>query len=206
MKNAFSGIVLLLGTGGLLSEAHAGGIDLALSDETANVAVLLNPGEFYRVDGSELAIGGFISEEDDRLAHVSLMARGYRQSATSQYSLAAGIKAVVGEVAIDEERVAQKGGDDAEKVGAVGLGLQAGFLVAASRYNPMELTFGAFYAPSITSFSDAEQFTELTARLEIEVIPQASAYVGYRRMGFDTNDYDDVRLDRAVHIGLKIVY
>ena len=206
MKNALAGIALLFGTSGLSPHVWAGGIDFALSDETANVAVLLNPRQFYEANGAELSVGGFISEEDDRLVHLSLMARGYRQSATTQYNLAAGVKAIGGEVAIEEDRVQRKGGDDVEKVGAVGLGFQAGFLVAPSRYNPIEFSVGAFYAPSITSFSDADQFSEITARLQMEIIPQASAYVGYRRMGFDTNDYDDVRLDRSVHVGLKIVY
>ena len=206
MNKALAGLVLLLGSGALWSgAARAGGIDLALSNETANVAVILNPRRFTQGGGSELAVGGFISEDDDRLLHASLMARGYHQSATSQYSLAAGVKAIGGEIAIPEE-AALIDDEDTETVGAVGLGFQAGLLLSSSPQNPVEVGFEAFYAPGITSFSDAERYAEFAARLQIDIIPQARAYVGYRRMAFDTNDYDRVQLDRSVHVGLKIVY
>jgi len=204
MNKTLAGLVLLLGAGTLMAEARAGGIDLALSDDTANLAVLLNP---YRLDGglgSELAVGGFISEDDDRLLHATLMARGYRPTAQVRYSLAAGLKAIAGDIAIEPERVPADG-EDEERVGAVALGLQLDYRLSSGR-NPVDVGLEVFYAPSITSFSDAEQFSEFGGRLQIEIIPTARAYVGYRRMGFDTDDYDDVRLDRSVHVGLKIIY
>ena len=202
MNKALAGLVLLSGTSALSSVATASAIDLALSDETANFALVLNPRQLYE-GGSEFAIGGFVSEDDDRLVHATLMARGNRPTAVSRHGISAGIKAVVGEIGIDEGRVVE-GGEDSERVGAVGLGFQGELLLVPSRDNPVELGVEIFYAPSITSFSDAEQFSELAARLQVEIIPQARAYVGYRRMGFDTNDYDDVRLDRSVHVGLRI--
>ena len=205
MKKALAGLLLLLGTSGPPSATWAGGIDLALSNETANFAVLLNTQRLTRGGGSQLSVGGFLSEDDDRLLHASLMARGTRLLQRSQYTLAAGVKAIGGEVAISEERQL-KGSDDSEKVGAVGLGFEAGLLLAASRHNPIELGVEAFFAPSITSFSDAEQFSELAARLQVEVIPSARAYLGYRRLSFDTNDYDGLRIDRNLHIGIEIDY
>jgi len=201
MKKALAGLALLLGPLGV----NAGGLDLALSNDTANLSLLLNPYQFYEGGGSELALGGFISESGDSLLHATLMARGYRQSAKSQYNLGAGIKAIVGDVEISEGELGNTEADD-ESVGAVALGFQAGLLIASSRYNPIELSFEGFYAPSITSFSDAERYSEFSARLQIEVIPQARAYVGYRRMRFNTNDYNNIRLDRSIHIGLKITY
>ena len=205
MNKALAGLALLLGTGCLLPVARAAGIDLSLSNETANLAILINPRQLYEGSGSELAIGGFVSEDDDRLLHVSLMARGYRPTAQSGYALAAGIKVVGGDVAVEPERVVA-GGEDSERVGAVALGLQADFPVFGSPRNPVDFGLEAFFAPSIASFSDAEQFSEFGLRLQIEIIPTAHAYVGYRRMGFDTNDYDDLRLDRGVHVGLKITF
>ena len=206
MNNACAGLFLLLGASALSGGVFAGGIDLALSDETANVAILLNPPErLPTTNGSELSVGGFVSEDDDRLAHLSLMARGKRQLDLSQYDLAAGIKAIGGDISIDPEQVIE-GGEDVERVGAVGLGLEAGFLANPSRYNPINFSVSAFYAPSITSFFEAERFTEVSARLQIEVIPQVSTYIGYRRMGFDTSEYEDVRVDRSTHIGFSITY
>jgi len=201
MRTALASIALLLGTIGM---AEASGLDLALSNETANIAVLLNPTPLNGGGGSELSVGGFISESGDNILHASLMARGYRQSATSQYNLAAGVKAVGGRVEIDENRVID--GIDSERVAALALGLQAGLLLASSQYNPLELSFEGFYAPSITSFSEATSYSEVSARLQVEVIPQARAYVGYRRLRFDTNNFNNVRLDRSIHVGLKITF
>lgn len=188
--------------------AAAGGLDLALSDETANIAVLLNARRISDGEGSELTVGGFINETGDSLVHASLMARGRSQLPRSQYLLAAGFKVIGGEVEIDDERLpaeAATTAESSERVGAVALGFQAGLLLSPSR-NPVEVSLEGFVAPSITSFSDAERFSELVARLQVEIIPQASAYVGFRRMRFDTEDYEGIRVDDSGHVGLKISF
>lgn len=203
MKKLLAGIGLLCGSLVGVQGVQAGGLDLALSNETANLQLLLNPHQFYQGGGSELAVGGFVSEQGDKLAHATLMARGYRQSNGTQYSLGAGMKAIVGDIAIP---AIQNEPETDESVGAVALGFQVGMLLASSRHNPLEFAVEGYLAPSITSFSDAERYAEFGARLQIDVIPQARAYVGYRRMRFDTNDYDDVRLDRSVHLGIKLTF
>ena len=183
--------------------AEASGLDFALSNETANLSLLLNPHQFYQGGGSELAVGGFISEQGDKLAHATLMARGYRQTDDTQYSLGAGMKAIGGDITIPEINGEL---EQEESVGALALGFQIGMLLSSSRHNPIELGFEGYLAPSITSFSDAERYAEFNARIQIDVIPQARAYVGYRRMRFDTNDYENIRLDRSVHVGIKLTF
>lgn len=206
MKKVLASVLLLATVSTAASNAAATGIDLSLSNETANLAVVLNPYQFYAGDGSELVLGAFVSEAGDSLFQAALMARGYRQSASgeSQYRLGAGLKAVYGEVEIPDE--IQIDGEDSEKVGALGIGIQAGVLLASSRNNPIELLGEAFMAPSISSFTDAERYIELGARLQIEVIPQAVTYLGYRRLSFDTNDYEALRLDSGFHLGLKVTF
>lgn len=205
MRKALLGVVLLLAAG----QSWAAGLDLALSNETANLAIILNTDPFNynrsRVQdgGAEVSVGGFISEKGDNIVFASLMARGYRQTATSQYFISAGMKLTGGNIEIEEDDTATSAN---ESVGALALGFQAGLLLRPSRYNPVELNFEGFYAPSITSFTDAERYTEVTARLQVEVMPRAKAYVGYRRMEFDTNDFDDVNLDRNAHFGLNITF
>lgn len=195
MKNVFAGAMagLLLAFGASAPDAHAGGIDLALGNDTANLSLLLNPYQLYQ-GGSELAVGGFVNELGDNLVHATLLARGVQTTRSNQYKLGAGIKAIGGELEIDET------------VGALALGFQAVLLLSSSRYNPIDFTIEGFHAPSITSFSDADSFTEMAARLQIEVIPQARAYLGYRRMTFESNDFGDVQLDRSVHLGLNITF
>jgi len=183
---------------------NAGGLDIALSNETANLSILLNPPyRFSDGGGSELTFGGFVSEQGDKLAHATLMARGYRYANGTSYSLGTGMKLVAGDIAIPAVGTAA---ETEEEVGAVALGFQLGVLLASSQQNPIEFAVEAFHAPSITSFSDAERYSEYGARLQIDVIPQARAYVGYRRMRFDTNDYNRVQLDQSIHIGMKLTF
>ncbi|MBX2825183.1 MAG: hypothetical protein KTR33_10670 [Gammaproteobacteria bacterium] len=191
MKRVIVGLLMLLGC----TTTQAGGLDLSLSKETANLAVLLNPGLRYIPNsggGSDISIGAFTNEAGDNLAFGLLMVRGVRQSDTAQYKLGAGVKVIAGDLDIDES------------VGALALGFQTSVLLASSAYNPVDFVVEGFYAPSISSFSDAESFTEFSARIQIEVIPQARAFVGYRRMLFDTNDYTDLTMDRSVHVGLSL--
>lgn len=191
MIRAITGLLLLLGSGSSL----AGGLDLSLSNETANLSVQLNPGMRYvprTAGGTDFTVGAFINEAGDNLAFGTLMARGVRQSVTTQYKLGAGIKLVAGDLDIDES------------VGALAMGFQTSILMASSLYNPVDFIIEGFYAPSISSFQDAESYTELAVRIQVEVIPRARAFLGYRRIHFDTNDYADLTLDRSVHVGLSI--
>jgi hypothetical protein len=204
MNKVLAGLVLLVGS----TQVFAGGLDLALSNDTANISVTLSQDPFLmrnrtnRDGGAELAFGGFINETGDNILHVTFMARGIQQSLTSQYNISAGMKVIAGEIQVGTPVV---GVTESESVGALALGFQAGMVIPSS-YNPVELSFEGFYAPSITSFSDAERYGELTARLQVEVMPRARAYIGYRRMLFDTNDADNVRLDHNAHFGLSISF
>lgn len=182
---------------------EAAGLDIALSNETANLQILLNPHDFSLGGGSELSVGAFVSEQGDKLAHATLMARGIRQTSKTQYSLGAGMKGIFGDVAIPAIGAAV---ESDESVGAVALGFQFGVLLASSKHNPIEMAIEGFLAPSITSFSDAERYRELGAKLQIEIIPQARAYVGYRQIRIETNDFSDVRVDRSMHIGIKLSF
>jgi len=147
MKKALVALALLLSS----LSAHAAGLDVALSNRTANIAVLLNPYNFRAGGGSELALGGFLNEDGDNLLFASLMAHGVRKLPDQQYNLAAGVKVVAGDIEIGEEFADDAG--DSETVGALALGFKAGFVIP-SRQNPMEISVAGFMAPNITSFSD----------------------------------------------------
>ena len=173
--------------------ATAGGLELSLSNDTANLVVHLDPEQVYnRAGGSDISVGVFTNEIGDNLLHATLMARGMRQFATGQSNLAAGIKIIGGDLDIDES------------VGALAIGFQASLLVAPSEFNPVDFIVEGFFAPGISSFADAEKFSEIGARLQVEIVPAAHAYLGYRRMNFDTNDFENLMLDRSVHVGISV--
>ena len=208
MRNVLTGIALLLGS----AQLWAGGLDLSLSNETANLVITLDRDPFLnnqfddqsrtQAGGAELAVGGFITEVGDNLLHATLLARGIRQSANSQYQIGAGMKLVGGEIEVGIDR----GNDESDTVGALALGFQTIMLLLPSNYNPVELSLEGFFAPSITSFADAERYGEISAKLQFEIMPRARAYVGYRRMRIDTAEFDNIRLDRSAHFGLSISF
>ncbi len=207
MNKVLTGLILLVSS----ASASAGGLDLALSNDTAYLSVLLNRDPLYSTQnltnngGAEISVGAFTNEVGDNILHATLMARGIRQSVASQYQFSAGLKLIGGEVeGADTEDRADS--EDSETVGALAIGFQAGLLLQPSFYNPVELTFEGFYSPSIASFSDAERFFEVTARLQVEIMPRARAYIGYRRMEFDTNDFSEISLDRNAHVGISISF
>lgn len=188
----------------------AGSIDLSLSDETANLVYQFNTDPLNRENltsgngGSELSVGIFFNEAGDNVAHGTLLARGYRQTASSLYQISAGMRLVGGEIVIvDEQSPAH---EESETIGALALGFQAGMLLKSGNYNPVDLTFEGFYAPSITSFGEAERYGELGVKLQVEVMPRARAYIGYRRIRFDTADVEKLTLDRSAHIGINISF
>lgn len=205
MKNLAAAVMLMLAP----AAVWAGALDLSLSDEAANIVYVfnndpLNPQRLPARGGSELSAGIFVNEDDSRLFHGTLLARGYRQTSTTQYQVSAGMRLIGGDINVDGRGLLNS--TDDESVGALALGVQAGILLRPADYNPVELTFEGFYAPSITSFSDAERYAHLSVRLQVEIMPRASAYIGYRRVRFDTNDFDNLTLDRSAHVGLVISF
>ena len=205
MKKLAAAALLLVAPVGV----WAGGIDLSLSNETANLVYLFNNDPLNRSrqpnegGGSELAAGVFFNEDGAQLLHATLLARGFRQAASTQYFVGAGIRLIGGNIDV-EDNVANV--EDDETVGALALGFQAGLLLQPADFNPAELIFEGFYAPSITSFSDAERYSEVSVKLQIEIFTRARAYIGYRRMRFDSNDFDDVTIDNNAHFGLNISF
>ncbi len=78
------------------------------------------------------------------------------------------------------------------------------------RYSPPTLDrFGVTgqvnYAPDIVSFMDADRFLAYKVTFEYGLLPQASVYVGYRKMTTRI-DENNVTLDSTGHIGLKFSF
>lgn len=212
-KQLLAGVLMLAGS----FNVSAAGLDLALSDDTAYLSLLLNPfvsysgGECQTSNpsqncdgGTELALGVMTTEVGDRLLQASLMARSARVSGDSFYDIAAGIKAIGGEIDYTERLDSPAIRD--ETVGALALGMQIGTILFRSPNNPVDMSASIFYAPSITSFAKADHYLEYGAQIQIEVIPSARAYLGYRHLEFQTDGYSDVEVDSNMHIGLRISF
>ena len=206
MKKLITMAVLLIAP---VSVSWASALDLSLSDQSANLVYVLSEDPLNRNrtrfgnGGTELGLGVFLNENDDNLYHVSLTARGYQTGRTSQYQFGAAVKLVGGDFTATDEITAE---EQNQTAGAFALGFQFGLLIKPRIFNPVDFTVGGFYAPSITSFADAERYTELTARLQLEIIPSARAFVGYRFIRIDTEDFTNTRLDRNAHFGVSFSF
>lgn len=206
MRKLIAAMVLLAAPA---SGSWAGALDLSLSNDTANLVYILSEDPLNRErrvrqnGGSELGIGVFFNELSDNLLHATLLARGYRTAPSSQYQVSAGMKLLGGEISFVDEGA---GNERGETVGALALGFQAGLLLKSAVHNPVDISFEGFYAPSITSFGDAERYGEVSVRLQIEVMTRARAYIGYRRIRFDTSNFENITLDRNAHFGLSISF
>ncbi len=85
------------------------------------------------------------------------------------------------------------------------LGLEFSYKIPATELIPMYLNGSLYYAPSVLSFSDADNYLEYRISYDVEVITNGLITVGYRSM--DTN-FEDVRGDfnynESWYVGFKI--
>ncbi|GAB4297606.1 MAG: hypothetical protein Kow0096_15720 [Thiohalomonadaceae bacterium] len=75
------------------------------------------------------------------------------------------------------------------------------------RFSPMpRVGFGGslYYAPNITSFLDAEEYTEWGLFADYQLLTQAYVYVGYRNVEVDAENGGSAELDDHVHIGMRM--
>lgn len=68
------------------------------------------------------------------------------------------------------------------------------------------VTAHAYFAPSITSFGDADSFFEVAMRGEYQVLENAWVYAGYRRTDADFEGTPSIALDSGVHLGMRFTF
>lgn len=64
----------------------------------------------------------------------------------------------------------------------------------------------AYWSPNILTFGDADRTTETGMRVEYEVIPQATAYVGYRKINVGIKNAGVAKLEEGAHIGVRLTF
>ncbi|HBR96420.1 MAG TPA: hypothetical protein DD979_03460 [Gammaproteobacteria bacterium] len=172
--------------------ANGAGLDLALSDETANLALLFNPGG-DAVSNSQISLGAMFNDLDDLVFYGTLMALGASKYEEKYLSLGAGVRIYAGD--LDELD---------HTVGALAIGGRAGIYVLPHPVNPVDVVLEGFFAPGITSTGDTEKMWEYSARLQVEVVRSARAYLGFRQVRVDVDDVGKVDVDDNFHLGISI--
>ena len=77
------------------------------------------------------------------------------------------------------------------------------------RFSPVE-RFGigghVYYAPSITSFMDADSYSEWGVKVDYQLLPTAFAYIGYRKIKLNIDGGPDIEMDDNAHIGMQLLF
>ncbi|OED42541.1 hypothetical protein AB833_05890 [Chromatiales bacterium (ex Bugula neritina AB1)] len=178
------------------NHAHAIGLDLSFSDETANLE-LMSPISSLIENGGQASLGVFFNDVDDIVIHGKLIAVGNQTNSRLPYKLSFGAKLYGGEVDVED-------GDDVD-VGALAIG-GAFDINLTEGFNPIDLALEGYFTPGITTFGDTESILEIGARLSIEVVPQAKAFLGYRLLEVEDDRNITFELDDNVHFGIRLEF
>ena len=114
-------------------------------------------------------------------------------TAENPLTLGVGVKAYLGSLDAPDEDVA-----------ALAIGGQIRYTIAGTM--PIAIFVEGHYAPDITSFSGADSVSDYTFGLQIEALPQTTAFVGVRnfRIEIDGEDYDVD--DDNLHVGIRLTF
>lgn len=183
----FTGLVLCLAA----ATVSAAEFEIALSKDTAAIDIL-NDSDILGSGGAELSIGGLYNDADDILGHIGLLVRGV-PAGEQPFSFGLGGRLYFAK--IDEP--------DAS-AGALALGAGLRYLIPGNI--PMAVGGDIYYAPGITAFSDADEMYDMKIRFEADVLPSATAFIGYRNVMVSIEDGPNYDIDEDVHVGIRILF
>lgn len=175
-----------------LSSASASDFEAALSSETAQFT-FRSDSSLIGWGGSDLGLGLFYNEEDDFIAHASLL-QMRQASEEAPLTFGVGVKVYLGVL------------DDIDQdVFALGIGGEIRYTIPGTM--PMAVYLRGNFAPEITSFLDAEEVTDYELGFQIEALPQTIAFIGIRHLEFETDDEGDYEADDDnIHLGVRLTF
>lgn len=170
--------------------ARAAGLALSLSEETGEFTYFLGSRGFLE-GGIDIGLSALYNRREDILLSAEIISLGQQAEFGQPWQLGIGMK-LYG-LRLEDDR----------EMSAIALGAKLAYIIP-SNIAPTAFVAEAFFAPSITTFNDAERLFELRSRLEIEITPTALGFVGYRLITTRiTEGADDVEIDDNVHVGIR---
>ena len=167
--------------------AQASEVEINIGNESVNAQVNLLTGTRQAEFG-----GGYIYREGGvHIGNVDLHARG--QTALGNLPTTVGIGA-------------QMSFFDEDRLDGYALGLGGYAHLKIPEVPGLGFKAAVHYAPSITTFSDAEQFLRTDLKVTYRVIQNADVYVGYRNVRVDIENQGHRSLDENVHLGFMIIF
>jgi len=171
--------------------ARAADFEAALSQDTAQLT-FRSDSSLIGWGGSDLALGLFFNEADDFILDASLMQMRQASEGTP-LTFGVGVKGYLGQLDKPDEDVF-----------AFAIGGEVRYTIPGTM--PMAVYARGFYAPSITSFSGAEQVLDYQFGFQIEALPQTVAFVGIRHFEIEIDEGDYELDDDNVHVGVRLTF
>lgn len=182
--------ILVLSLLAVMPASMADTIDINLRDKCAQLQYIASMNR-DTPDSSELHAGFLYNSKNDYMGDFGLLVKGAVGERETGFVAGVGLKGIVATVS---------------DVNAAALALGGYVRYSIPAMSRLSIVGQAYFSPSIATYYDAERFAEGTARLEYEIIPRASAYVGYRRIRFSIAYRPDAVLDRGYHLGARILF
>ena len=176
----------------MTTQVHARGVDLRLADETAEV-IYLTESSTFGYGGADVGLGLFFNEADDFMLSAEAMVAGHSAGNNRPLQFGVGGKLMFASLDLPDE-----------EAGALAVGGQIRYVIPST--TPVAFLAQGFFAPSITSFSDADGYTEFRLAVELEVTPSARAYLGWRNMEYELESGADIEMDDDIHFGVKLEF
>ena len=175
--------------------ALADTVDINLRDTSAQFQYISSLGR-DPLGKTKFHVGVLYRNRNNMLGDFGLVVQDELGDNVPGFSVGVGIKGVVAKVSGDTPFV--------NRTSAMALG-------GLVRYSPpatqrLGVVGEIYLSPNIVTFGDANRYVESNVRAEYEVIPQAVAYVGYRRIEFGINNRPNEILDEGVNIGVRISF
>ena len=188
MKQKVIAIALL---SGLAGSAGAADLELALSSQSG-AAELIVDSSTVASGGADIRLGLLFNENNDIIGHAALVVRG---AAVGDRPFSFGLGAGLYYGGIDQPSAS---------VAALALGFGMKYIIPGN--TPVALGGSFFYAPDITTFSDGDSLADFRVRAEVDVLPSATAFIGYRLLTTDLTGGGTHDVDDDVHLGIRIQF
>lgn len=190
--------------------ANAAGLDIRLSDESAQLEYLFSSDAQIGIGGADIGAAFFFNEDDDIMATFGIIVSGSSVGRNRSLQFAVGARAYAASLELDpgsapagDIAILRATGEDT--VGSAAIGGRVSYIFPSSM--PMALTGELFYAPNITSFGDNKDLMDVQVRFEIEIAPSTRAYLGYRNLEVTMEDSDvDYEIDDGLHVGVRFSF
>ncbi|MCW8955821.1 MAG: YfaZ family protein [Gammaproteobacteria bacterium] len=185
-------IFAILALAVVFNPVQAKGLDLRLSDKTAEF-IYLTESSTFGYGGADVGLGFFYNDADDFMFSAAAMVSGHGSGNNRPLQFGVGVKVAFATLDLPDMTA-----------GALAVGGQIRYVFPST--TPFALLAEGFISPDITTFGDAEQMLEYRFALELEVTPSARAYVGYRKIEFDLDGINDYEVDDEVHLGVRLAF